>query len=94
MHHVKIPLCFFPLYFCHVYTPSPGIVPNASTGEFAHQQHQRTNKSSCGRNASQHYITRANTNYAWAALADGVRYNVMKYDYRKRGHVEGRPYSR
>ncbi|CAB1115463.1 unnamed protein product [Ectocarpus sp. CCAP 1310/34] len=57
-------------------------------GEFAHQQHKRTNKSNCGRNASQHYITSANTNYAWAALADGVRYNVMNYDYRKRLNVE------
>lgn len=48
--------------------------PNASTGEFAHQQHKRSNPSSSGRNAPLHY--------AWMGLADGVSYNVMKRNWK------------
>lgn len=59
-----------------------GFAPNASTGEFAHQQHKRSNPSSSGRNAPLHYISNANTDYAWMGLADGVSYNVMKRNWK------------
>lgn len=66
----------------------PGFVPNASTGEFAHQQHKKSNKSSSGRNVPKHYIVSANTTYGWQGLKDGVRYNVMRYDARTRKRCE------
>lgn len=63
-----------------------GIVPNASTGEFAHQQHKRANKSSSNRNAPAHYARHANTAYAFDALADGIPYRVKKYNKSTKKH--------
>lgn len=66
---------------------TPGIVPNASTGEFAHQQHKRANKSASGRDTAAHYARRANTEYAFNALADGIPYTVTKYLKDKKHHA-------
>lgn len=64
-----------------------GIVPNASTGEFVHQQHKRANKSASGRNAPAHYARNANTAYyAFHARADGIPYSAKKYNRRTKEH--------
>lgn len=55
-------------------------MPNASSGEFAHQKHKRANKSSSGRDVCAHYMRYMNTMCAWQALGDGVPYSVMWYN--------------
>lgn len=59
-----------------------GIMPDASLGETAHQQHKNSNKSSNGQDQAGHYIRRANTVFAMAGLTNVVRYKVTKYDRR------------
>ncbi|CAB1112487.1 unnamed protein product [Ectocarpus sp. CCAP 1310/34] len=66
--------------------PHTGIVPDASSGEFAHQQNKSGNKSDCGRNPPKHYVKRANTNAAMLALANGLEYRVRKYNFSKQEH--------
>lgn len=58
-------------------------MPNASSGEFAHQKHKKANISSSGRDVCAHYMRRMNTVCAWLALADGVPYSVMKFNRSK-----------
>ncbi|CAB1108227.1 unnamed protein product [Ectocarpus sp. CCAP 1310/34] len=62
-----------------VFYREKGIVPDASPGEFAHQQNKSSNKSDCGRNPPKHYAKRANVNAAMLALANGLEYRVRKY---------------
>lgn len=57
-------------------SPCPGVVPDASPGEFAHQQSKSGNKSNCGRDPPEHFMVRANTIAATLTLADGLEYKV------------------
>lgn len=66
--------------FLSVLSLPSGHLPNASSGEFAHQKHKKANKSSPGRDVGAHYMRHMNTKRAWHALGNGLPYNVMKYN--------------
>ncbi|CAM9325889.1 unnamed protein product [Ectocarpus sp. 13 AM-2016] len=55
-------------------------MPNAPSGEFAHQKHKRENKSSSGKDVPAHFIRHMNTMCAWHALANGLPHSVKKYN--------------
>ena len=59
-------------------------MPNASSGEFAHQRHKKATKNAGGSAGTMiiggHFMRVANTNCAWHALANGIPYSVMRYN--------------
>lgn len=69
-----------------MYFPRLGVVPDASPGEFAHQQNKSGNTSNCGRDPPRHFMVRANTSAATLALTNGLQYNVRKFNRRTRQH--------
>lgn len=53
-----------------------GRMPDASTGEAAHQMNKKVNKSNSGRNPAQHYVRRFNMDFAMSALVDRTPWKV------------------
>ena len=77
----------------HAHTCLVGMMPDASVGEAAHQQHKGCNKSSSGRDQPAHYIRHANTCFGLSGLACGIPYLVTKFDKsaKRRVVVQVRP---
>ena len=63
-----------------------GVVPDSSTGEFAHQLSKSRNPSDSSRDPTKHYITCANTSAALLALANGLHWEVRSYNKSSRKH--------
>lgn len=61
-------------------TSSPGLIPDASSGEFAHQLSKGALTTSPNRDMAAHFMRRMNNVSSWKALADGLSYKVMKYN--------------
>lgn len=62
-------------------------MPDASTGEGAHQRSKRVNKSNCGRQAAAHYVRRFNMDLAVRALKEGIPWKLTRFDRRLKQHV-------
>lgn len=64
----------------------PGVCPDASSGEGAHQLNKSGVSVDCGRLPSKHMGVRANTSGAMLALSNGLKYNVTRYNRKDRVH--------
>ena len=64
-----------------------GRMPDASTGESAHQARKRVNASSSNRNAALHYARRSNMDLAIVALAEGVPWQLTRFDRGRKHYV-------
>jgi len=80
-------------YGCHpslpehvMKTANPGVCPDASTGEHAHQMNKSGNDIDSGRLPSLHMARRANVNSAVLALSNGLPYRITKYNRSSKAH--------
>lgn len=62
-------------------------MPDASTGESAHQGRKKVNASNANRNAAAHYARRFNMDMAIDALAEGVPWEVTRFDRGTKDYV-------
>jgi len=62
-------------------------MPDASTGESAHQMNKKVNKSNCGRQAAAHYVRRVNMDMAVTALLEGIPWELTRFDRSLKQHV-------
>ncbi|CAB1102334.1 unnamed protein product [Ectocarpus sp. CCAP 1310/34] len=64
-----------------------GHMPDASTGEAAHQRNKKVNHSTSGCNAAAHYVRRLNMDLAIDALAEEIPWDVTRFDRRLKKYV-------
>ncbi|CAB1117012.1 unnamed protein product [Ectocarpus sp. CCAP 1310/34] len=64
-----------------------GHMPDASTGEAAHQRNKKVNHSNSSRNAAAHYARRFNMDLAIDALAEEIPWDVTRFDRRLKKYV-------
>ncbi|CAB1100697.1 unnamed protein product [Ectocarpus sp. CCAP 1310/34] len=62
-------------------------MPDASTGEAAHQGNKKVNHSNSGRNAAAHYARRFNMDLAIDALDEEIPWEVTRFDRRLKKYI-------